>query len=201
MVCQWRNVIFLFPNLFNFNRINLHQPKTSLMADLNQANDFLTPVGEKPKIPSGINVLTILTFIGCAIGLLGAVYNFATAKSGLDKMEAAINSPDYESMPAMAKKFLNPEALEIARKTYENRIPLNAISIICIGLCFYGALQMRQLKKQGYYLYLAGEILPFIPYVIFVGFGALTGIGGLITLAFTLLFVILYTTQSKYLTN
>ncbi|HMC86706.1 MAG TPA: hypothetical protein VKI61_14360 [Chitinophagaceae bacterium] len=171
------------------------------MADLNQASDFLTATGEKPKIPSGINVLTILTFIGCAIGLLGSVYNFANAKSGLDKMEAAINSPDYENMPAMAKKFMNPEALEIARKSYENRIPITVIGFIGIGLCLYGAIQMRQLKKQGYYMYLAGEILPFIPSVIFLGIGSLTGLTGIIAICITLLFVILYSAQSKYLTN
>ena len=171
------------------------------MADLNQANDFSTAIGEKPKLPSGINVLTILTFIGCAIGLLGSLYNFANAKTGLDKMEAAINSPDYENMPALAKKFMNPEALEVARKGYENRVPINAINIIAIALCAYGAVQMRQLKKQGYMLYIIGEILPFVPSVIFIGIGSLTGVGGIIAIVITLLFVLLYTAQRKYLVN
>ena len=171
------------------------------MADLNQPSDILMPPTEKAKIPSGINVLTILTFIGCAVGLLGSIYNFTSSKTSLDKMEAAINSPDYENMPALAKKFMNPEALEVARKTYENRVPMTVIGIVCIGLCFYGALQMRQLKKQGYLLYLIGEILPVICYGIFIGMAALTGFGGIIMIVFTALFVILYTAQRKYLVN
>jgi hypothetical protein len=171
------------------------------MADLNQAGDFLTAPAEKPKIPSGINVLTILTFIGCAVGLIGCVISFVNSKANVDKIESTINSPEYENMPSLAKKFVNPEALEVARKTYENRVPLNARAIICIGLCFYGALQMRQLKKQGLYLYIVGELLPFIPYVIFIGMSAVTGLSGIIALVITLLFVILYSAQSKYLVN
>lgn len=171
------------------------------MADLNQANDFSTAIGEKPKLPSGINVLTILTFIGCAVGLIFGVLNFVNGKANLDKMEETINGAGYDQLPAMAKKFMNPEMLEMARKGYENRVPILAITLIGIGLCFYGALQMRQLKKQGYYLYLAGEILPFVPSVIFIGIGSLTGIGGIIAIVITLLFVLLYTAQRKYLVN
>ncbi|MEP6749392.1 MAG: hypothetical protein ABJB86_16775 [Bacteroidota bacterium] len=171
------------------------------MSDFNQPNDFLPSAGEKPKLPTGINVLTILTFIGCGLAIIGSLYNFANAKAGLDKMEAAINSPGYDQMPAIAKKFMNPEALEVARKTYENRVPINIINLIAIGLCLYGAVQMRQLKKQGYMMYIIGEILPFVPSVIFIGIGALTGFGGIIAIAFTLLFVLLYTGQRKYLVN
>ena len=116
-------------------------------------------------------------------------------------MEAAINSPDYENMPALAKKFMSPEALEVARKSYENRVPINLISIIGIALCFFGALQMRQRKMQGYYLYLTGEIIPLIGTVIFIGMGALTGIGGIIAVGITLLFILLYTAQRKHLVN
>jgi hypothetical protein len=168
------------------------------MTDLNQ--NMLLPE-DKPTVPSGINVLTILTFIGSAIGFLGACWNFINAKSGLDKMEEAINSPNYETMPAIAKKFLTPEALEIARKSYENRIPITVIGLIGIALCVYGAIQMRKRKMQGYYLYLVGEIIPLISSVIFIGVGSLTGFAGLITIGILLLFILLYTAQRKHLTN
>ena len=170
------------------------------MADLNQPNDFLRPE-EKPKIPSGINVLTILTFIGSGIGFLLTIWNFINAKKGLDQMETTINSPEYDNLPALAKKFLTPEALELARKSYENRIPITVIGLIGITLCVIGALQMRKLKSQGYLLYLIGELLPVLSSVIFLGIGSLTGIGGVITIVIILLFIILYTAQRKYLIN
>jgi hypothetical protein len=171
------------------------------MAELNEAGNFPAASGEKPKLPSGINVLTILTFIGSCIGILGSLYNFVNGQKQMDQMEAQINSPNYDSMPALAKKFVNPEALEMVRKGYENRFPIFLISLVCIALCVYGAIQMRQRKMQGYYLYLIGEILPFVPTVIFIGMGALTGAGGIIAIVITLLFVLLYTGQRKYLTN
>lgn len=170
------------------------------MTDTNQSNDFLMPE-QQPKIPSGINVLTILTFIGSGIGILGGVYNFFNAKKGLDQMEATINSPEYENMPALAKKFLSPEALELARKSYENRVPITLIALIGIALCLVGAIQMRKLKAQGYILYVIGELLPVLGSVIFLGMASLSGVGGIITIVFVLLFIILYTAQRKYLIN
>ena len=171
------------------------------MSDLNPPSDFLPSAGEKRTIPSGINVLTILTFIGCGLGLLSSAWNFFNAKKGLDQMEAAINSPNYENMPALAKKFMSPEALEMARKGYENRVPINLITLVGIVLCFVGALQMRQLKKQGYLLYVVGEIIPLVGMLIFLGIGSLTGFAGIIAICITLLFILLYTGQRKYLVN
>ena len=170
------------------------------MADLNEAGSF-SPVIETKPLPSGLNVLTILTFIGSAIGLLGTLYNFTNAKKGLDQMEAAINSPEYENMPALAKKFMSPEALEVARKSYENRIPLTLVGLVGIALCVYGAVQMRKRRMQGYYLWLTGELLPLLVSVILIGMGALSGITGGIIILFTVVFVLLYTLQRKHLTN
>jgi hypothetical protein len=168
------------------------------MTDLNQNMGM---PDDKPSLPSGLNILTILTFIGSGLSLLSSLYNFANAKSGLDKMEETINSPNYESMPAFAKKFLSPEALETARKSYENRVPLTLIGLIGIALCVYGAIQMRKRKMQGYYLYIIGELIPLVATVIFIGMGALSGFMGIIVVCFTLLFVLLYTAQRKHLTN
>jgi hypothetical protein len=116
-------------------------------------------------------------------------------------MEETINSKEFESMPSIVKNMMSPEALALAQKQYENRVPITAIGIIGIGLCFVGALQMRKLKMQGYYLYLVGEILPFVGSIVFLGLGAVSGISGIISIAFLLLFVLLYTLQRKYLVN
>jgi hypothetical protein len=200
MACPWGNAIFLYQWLFIFNIFNI--TKTIIMPELNEpVGDFLADPGAKSKLPGSLNALTILTFIGSALAILGACYNFISGKKQLDQMEAQINSPNYDSLPSLAKKFVNPEALEMMRKGYENRFPIFLISLVCIALCVYGAMQMRQRKMQGYYLYLAGEILAFVPSIVFVGIGAVTGIGGIIFIVITLLFVLLYTGQRKYLIN
>jgi hypothetical protein len=168
------------------------------MSDTNQ--NFDLPPGIKEPIPTGINVLTILTFIGCGIAFIGTCWQLAFAKKGLDAMEQMINSSKYDEMPSMLKKMYSPEALEVARKQYENRIPLALIGIVALVLCVLGAMQMRKLRMQGYYLYLIGEFLPIVGLLIFVGIGAISGFGILIVV-FALLFAILYTAQRKQLVN
>jgi hypothetical protein len=69
-----------------------------------------------------------------------------------------------------------------------------------LALCVFGAIQMRQLKKQGYFLYLIGELLPLVAVFLFMGIGALKGFGA-ITLVIPLVFIILYTMQRKHLIN
>lgn len=170
------------------------------MSDIDQLSG--TPFQAVPdtrKLPGYINVLTILTFIGCGIGLLGSLYQTMNAKKGLDALEKMQGSDDLEKMPDFAKKFYSPEAVEMARISYQNRVPLLILGLVGIALCLYGAIQMRGLKKQGYYLYLIGEILPVIGSVVFIGAAFLTNFSGIIILIITALFVLLYTSQLKYL--
>jgi hypothetical protein len=155
----------------------------------------------KPKLPTGLNVLTILTFIGCAIQLLGSLWSFFTAKKsydGLDKLSEQMNS---ENMPGWAKSMMgDPEnMIQMITKSYENRIPIVLLSLVAVALCFYGALQMRKLKKQGFLLYTIGELLPFVTQFLFIGAFAFSGFAMYFGIAITVLFLLLYTMQRKYL--
>jgi hypothetical protein len=63
-----------------------------------------------------------------------------------------------------------------------------------------GALQMRKRKMQGYYMWLIGEILPFIGVALFISFKVFSGFA-LIAVMFPVVFIILYTVQRKHLTK
>jgi hypothetical protein len=157
----------------------------------------------KPKLPGNINVLTILTFIGCAIQLIGSLWGFFTAKKnyeGLDKLMEQMNS---ENMPGWVKSMMgDPEnMIKTITQSYENRIPIVLLSLAATALCFYGALQMRKLKKQGFPLYVIGELLPFLTQFLFIGAFAFTGYAMYFGTAVALLFIFLYFFQRKYLVN
>lgn len=157
----------------------------------------------KPKLPGSLNVLTILTFIGCAIQFLGALWSFFTAKrnyDGLDKLTEQVNS---ENMPGWVKSLMgDPEnMIKTITKSYENQIPILLLSLAATALCFYGALQMRKLKKQGFPLYVIGELLPFLTQFLFIGAFSLTGFVMYFFIAIALLFILLYFFQRKHLVN
>lgn len=154
-----------------------------------------------PKLPSGLNVLTILSFIGCGLQLLGTLWTFFNAKKsydGIDKLTEQMNSG---TMPGWAKRMMgDPETMvEMIRKTYENRIPIVLLSLVAVALCFYGLLQMRKLKKQGFLLYTIGEVLPFLTQFLFIGAFAFSGFSMYFGIAIALLFILLYSMQRKHL--
>src|SRR5882757_2236603 len=111
------------------------------MADLNRPAEPKSFLEEPRKIPEMINVLTILTFIGSGLGLIGALWGFAKAKANYD----AVSSLNLDQMPDWAKRLSGGDPIEAARKAYEMRIPILLLGLIGCGLCIFGAVQMRQL--------------------------------------------------------
>jgi hypothetical protein len=153
----------------------------------------------KAKLPTGLNVLTILTFIGCIIfGILTlltpVIYNFF--KGFMDK---AVNSGAELSDKQLADIEKGRAVMELQ---HQNMIPLMIIGMAGIILCFVGALWMRKYKKDGYWLYVAGEIAPVIGTFVLLGTAQFTGVFSVIIgIGLPVLFVVLYTMQRKHLTK
>jgi hypothetical protein len=175
------------------------------MADFNQnidqAKDLLNlEQKDMGKLPSMLNLLTILTYIGCAFGTIGAIYSYFTISASYKLIEG-MNTNGLNSDNKAVQSIMS-QSMEMVKKQYDNRLMILLLGLVGMGLCFYGAMQMRNLKKQGYLLYVIGELIPILSIAIFIGFGSL--FGG-ITMMFTVLisavFIILYTTQRKELVN
>ncbi len=164
-----------------------------------EQQDFLNEMEEK-KLPSMLNVLTILTFIACAMGIIGDVYTFLTAESGVREMEKAMSDPNFQKAPEFVRNMMTPEMLEMKKTMAANKLPIVILNMLGFGLCLAGAIQMRNRKMQGYYLWLIGEILPIITSFIFIGTILFSG-WKLAFIAFPIIFIILYTTQRKHLTK
>jgi hypothetical protein len=167
------------------------------MTSPNQPDDLLNFDEDRKKLPDMLNVLTILTFIGCGTGLISSIYAFVNAQKSYDDMVKV--QSNMENAPEIVKKMAGPHMVELAEKSLENRIPILILSLVGYGLCVYGAIRMRKLKKEGFSFYALGEILPIIGGFIFVGMGLLGGFTLFVSLAFPALFLILYGTQLKHL--
>jgi hypothetical protein len=153
---------------------------------------------EKPKLPGGLNVLTILTIIGCIIGYIFSIMGFVNAKKQLEETQKLIDSGKIDEMPSFMKGMVGPEALAMQQKMLDNKWPILILGLVATSLCLYGAIEMRKLKKQGYTFWLIGELLPFATTLIFIGTAAFSGFGLLFSI-FPVIFIILYTVYRKNL--
>jgi hypothetical protein len=167
------------------------------MSDVNQTQDYLQQTGQKPKLPGSLNVLTILTFIGCGIGLLFTALMPKLMSWSLSMMDKASQQGNLTE-----KQLIEMEKGKIAmEKVIANQWPVLITGLIGIALCLYGAIQMRKLKKEGFYMYVVGEILPVVAGVVLLGFSVqFNGVMSYIfSLGIPLLFIILYATNLKHL--
>jgi len=151
---------------------------------------------EEPKKRSEtLNVISILTFIGSGLAILLQFYSFVKAQSNYDQIVQ--NQDKLDQIPDFIKRMMGPDPVGMARKTLETRTPMLILVVVAAALCIYGALQMRQLKKIGFPIYVIGEMLPIIAYYIFIGSMPV------FSLVFALLingaFIIMYATQLKHM--
>jgi hypothetical protein len=156
---------------------------------------------DKPKLPTGLNVLTILTFIGSGLQLLGLIFGFFNAKKTYDEKDKMLEQLNSGKLPGWAKSMM-PDAehySEMVTKNFENKLPIFILGLVAVALCVYGAVQMRQLKKQGFTFYLIGELLPFVSSALFVGMFMFSGIGFAFGVGLTVLFILLYVINRKHL--
>jgi hypothetical protein len=154
-----------------------------------------------PKKPSSmLNVLTLLSLIGSGIGFIGAIWNFINADKAFYEMKKMKDTPEMEDAPSFVKAFVNDDAVKMAEAMMENKLPIMLITMMGCALCFVGALYMRKLKKQGYFIWMAGEILPLISSLIFVGLTVYSGMG-FIGLLFPIAMIIMYTVCRKELSE
>jgi hypothetical protein len=167
------------------------------MTDMNQIKDTLNlEQKDMQKLPGMLNVLTILTYIGCGLGLILSLYSYFTIGASAKAMEML---GDLDTGGSSAASKLMGGAMEMVKKQYENRHLILILTLVAIALCFYGAMQMRNQKKMGFYIYTVGELLPLLTTLLFVGGGALGGFAMFLGAIIPVLFIILYATQLKHL--
>jgi uncharacterized BrkB/YihY/UPF0761 family membrane protein len=156
---------------------------------------------DRPSLPPGLNVLTILTFIGSGIQLLFVIFGFLRAQSQYDEKDKVLESIKSGEMPGWVKSIMpDPANYEMMlTKNLENKIPMLLLGVVAVFLCVYGAMQMRKLKKSGFTIYLVGQLLPFATTALFVGFFMFSGLMFILGCAITVLFILLYLTQRKHL--
>lgn len=154
------------------------------------------------KLPAFLKVLCILTFVGAGLGILGAIY--AMFMQGFTLRMLENSNGVYQSNPFLAS-FDNSAYISALKKWGQIN---NLLALLGSALCLFGALLMWKMKKNGFYLYVGGQILPFIGIYGLMGglmpnsSGPLAGfaaVGQVIAIIFPLAFVIMYGVNFKHL--
>ncbi|MEZ5045646.1 MAG: hypothetical protein R2831_01495 [Chitinophagaceae bacterium] len=166
------------------------------MSNLNEIQDTLNlEEHDFKKLPSNLNVLTILTYIGSAFAFIGGIYSYFTICKSVEKM----NSIDLDDLGGGMMQKMVEGSMVLAEKQCDNKLLILIATLLCTALCFWGAMQMRNLKKQGFLIYSVGEILLPIITIILLGSGSMGGLLMITGLIIPILFIILYYTQRKHL--
>jgi hypothetical protein len=167
-------------------------------------SDFLDLEVEETekKLPTFLKVLCILTFVGAGLGILGAFYAMFIQGFTIRMLENSGGA--YQSNPFLSS-IDNSEYINALKKWGQIS---NMLALLGSCLCLFGALMMWKLKKSGFFLYISGQISPFIGMYGLMGglmpnsSGPLAGfalIGQVFALIFPLGFIIMYGVNYKHL--
>ncbi|HLP54464.1 MAG TPA: hypothetical protein VK151_05520 [Fluviicola sp.] len=151
--------------------------------------------------PVFLKVLCILTFVSCGLSFISSIYGLLTAKQQEESLKAMIRMQQNTDMPEM---FGDMQA-GLAKMT-EWTATSHYLALGNVLICFAGAMLMWRLKKMGFFIYIFGQILPFISLVgmysavqdvPLLGFSMI--IGGILAAIFAIAFIIMYGVNLKHM--
>jgi hypothetical protein len=163
-----------------------------------------------PPRPQFLTVLCILTWICSGLIFISTIWKVIMPETPEKQLEKIEQLRQYN--PEMADQM---EALleKQQEKGNSGMIFTNVLTLVALGFSAFGASMMWQLKRTGFFLYLAGEILPYAGFL-FTGTdelnaaGAMSGMGdsfvGIVVgvmLLFDIIFIAMYATNLKYMTR
>lgn len=161
---------------------------------------------KEPARPQFLTVLCILSFIMCGLMCLGAIYGLV--KNNPENLQESLEKM-REVSPQMADQ-MEENMVSMQESTYGQISPY--LSFLYVILSFLGTMMMWKLNKKGFYIYIAGELLPYLGFIVAgkqamsmmsaMGGGAAESIG-IIVMVFMLLFdagfIVMYGLNLKHM--
>lgn len=157
-----------------------------------------TQLPPAPLRPQFLTILCILTFVSCAIDLYNGITTIASADFVASTTQEVMGEAADKIKDNGGANFIEKIMSSVsAGMTAENIRKLGISKLIYAALTLLGAWLMFNLRKQGFYVYIAGVVLGFLIPIIWVG--GIIGIGSSGGVFFSVIFTILYGLNLKYL--
>jgi len=158
------------------------------------------PFNTEKTRPTFLTVLCILTFVGSGFSLLSSLMSIATSKiassSGFMSLIYDAMNQSMEEIPEAMVNIMET-AMQMAAKAIEYGVAIGITNAILYAASIYGAILMFNLKKKGFYLYSAAQILLLFVMPVIIGFNLFTIMGMMFSLIFTTAFIIMYGVNTK----
>lgn len=158
----------------------------------------------KPQRSTFLLVLCILTFIGSGWGILSSLFSLFTAglmdgNMQMDQISSTMNHMEgSEGFASIFSNFMS-SSMEMLQVTmmYAREIALMQMVLYVISLL--GAILMFQLRRVGFYLYVAAQILLLFVLPYFAGFSTLVVVSMLFGAFWACSFILMYALNLKYM--
>jgi hypothetical protein len=145
-----------------------------------------------------LTVICVLTFIGSGWGIIGSIRSYAMADTisvaANGAIEAAQDKLENQDTPNFVKQIFSTVTAGLSADNIRKSAIFKLISCL---LTLAGAIMMWNLKKTGFYLYIAGVVVLAITPIIILG-GSLPGLVGAGGSGFIgVIFIVLYAVNLK----
>lgn len=157
----------------------------------------------KPQRPTFLVVLCILTFIGSGWSILSNLFSLFTgsildSNMQIEQYSEMIGDIENGGTSSFISSILN-STMDILQVTASHALEINTMQFVLGLISLLGAVLMFQLRRLGFYLYTAAQILTLFILPYFAGFSPLVVFLMLWSALFSLAFIIMYAVNLKYM--
>jgi hypothetical protein len=138
------------------------------------------------KRPTFLTVLCILSFVAAGISIVASVLGFV----GMQAAEGMMGSVE-----ASMENMSTLPGMEEAAALWQYAKLLLIVGVGCTVLALVGVIMMWKLKKTGFYLYTAAQLIGIIVPVVLVGMVGMSWLG----LVFSIAFIVMYGLNLKHM--
>ncbi len=148
--------------------------------------------------PVLLTVLCVLTFIGSGFGVFGNLMAVFITPF-LDFINPSIFDEAFSQLRNTPADQFAKQALDMALVVIDNYLAITLSKFLMYGLSLVGAIMMFQMKKIGFYLYIAAQVGFLIIGPVFLGWNLFVSMAMFISAFFSALFIALYGINFKHL--
>ena len=103
-------------------------------------NQTLDHQPQAKTMTATINVLTILTFIGCSIAFISAIWSLYSSGKSMDQIAQMQEQVDQLGETSETAANMMLQSIEMVKTQYDNRYLLFIVNLLATGLCLFGAI-------------------------------------------------------------